>query len=161
MNEQAQEKPSSLITNQTESMIDFKKTKKAYNRFWSFIFPAEQFSHPISWRSWRKLLMRLTIQTSMPEKCSPWRLSYQKTEYRWDHVSAWKQKSTIWYLIFSTWRCFHQLTSWCLWHQNVGRWFSYLVQYEHYLRGDIFCHYSRQIEPAVTCSIIIFTRSSH
>lgn len=42
----------------------------------------EPFSRPISWRNWRKLSMKLTIQMFTPEKCCPWRPSCQRTEYR-------------------------------------------------------------------------------
>lgn len=47
-----------------------------------FVLFVEQFSLPISWRSWRKPSTKLTIQTFTPEKCSPWRLSCPRTEYR-------------------------------------------------------------------------------
>lgn len=46
------------------------------------VLSAEPFSLPISWRNWRKLLMKRTTQTCTPEKCSPWRLSCRRTEYR-------------------------------------------------------------------------------
>lgn len=47
-----------------------------------FQLSAEPFSPPTSWRSWRKLLTRLTIRMYMPERCSPWRRSCQRTGYR-------------------------------------------------------------------------------
>lgn len=70
-----------LVIEQTLKMKLFYKEIQVYSHA-LFILSAEPFSPPISWRSWRKLLMKLTIQTCTPEKCSPWRLSYQRTEYR-------------------------------------------------------------------------------
>lgn len=46
---------------------------------------AGRSSRPISWRSWRKPSRRRIILTCTRGRCSPWRRSYLRTEYRWRH----------------------------------------------------------------------------